>query len=114
MIRRPPRSTLFPYTTLFRSLLDQRLGLAHRQIARDDVARRPSLIGFARQREQRARMAHRKRAERHLSAHLLGQPQETHEVRDGGAVLPYGRRNVLLLEPKFVAESAVRERLFDG
>src|SRR2546421_4719728 len=25
MIRRPPRSTLFPYTTLFRSRLDQRL-----------------------------------------------------------------------------------------
>src|SRR5256886_16335368 len=24
MIRRPPRSTLFPYTTLFRSALDQR------------------------------------------------------------------------------------------
>src|SRR5256885_9019480 len=24
MIRRPPRSTLFPYTTLFRSLLDRR------------------------------------------------------------------------------------------
>src|SRR3712207_7982249 len=29
MIRRPPRSTLFPYTTLFRSLLP-RLVLAHR------------------------------------------------------------------------------------
>src|SRR2546427_8184167 len=28
MIRRPPRSTLFPYTTLFRSLY-QRLGPAH-------------------------------------------------------------------------------------
>src|SRR3712207_9096399 len=28
MIRRPPRSTLFPYTTLFRSLAD-RLGVAH-------------------------------------------------------------------------------------
>src|SRR5258705_2748882 len=26
MIRRPPRSTLFPYTTLFRSLLNRRLG----------------------------------------------------------------------------------------
>src|SRR3989441_11599555 len=26
MIRRPPRSTLFPYTTLFRSLLDEPLG----------------------------------------------------------------------------------------
>src|SRR5262245_64429958 len=25
MIRRPPRSTLFPYTTLFRSLLDEEL-----------------------------------------------------------------------------------------
>src|SRR2546422_3946816 len=27
MIRRPPRSTLFPYTTLFRSLLDLSVGL---------------------------------------------------------------------------------------
>src|SRR5256885_8768379 len=26
MIRRPPRSTLFPYTTLFRSVLDRRQG----------------------------------------------------------------------------------------
>src|SRR5256885_3673066 len=26
MIRRPPRSTLFPYTTLFRSLLDTEVG----------------------------------------------------------------------------------------
>src|ERR1051326_8050927 len=33
MIRRPPRSTLFPYTTLFRSdeLADQVRGLAHQQ-----------------------------------------------------------------------------------
>src|SRR2546430_9418883 len=29
MIRRPPRSTLFPYTTLFRSLLDE--GVQRRQ-----------------------------------------------------------------------------------
>src|SRR2546422_6557850 len=29
MIRRPPRSTLFPYTTLFRSLDDAPLELAH-------------------------------------------------------------------------------------
>src|SRR5256885_12942575 len=32
MIRRPPRSTLFPYTTLFRSRLPQ-LGLLRRQEA---------------------------------------------------------------------------------
>src|SRR3712207_7553197 len=29
MIRRPPRSTLFPYTTLFRSLRRDGLGRAH-------------------------------------------------------------------------------------
>src|SRR5947207_4154785 len=28
MIRRPPRSTLFPYTTLFRSHGEQRVGMA--------------------------------------------------------------------------------------
>src|SRR2546426_3467064 len=32
MIRRPPRSTLFPYTTLFRSPL---LPVCHRQVTRD-------------------------------------------------------------------------------
>src|SRR5260221_5974001 len=42
MIRRPPRSTLFPYTTLFRSR-DRAGGLARelrgRHLARDPVAR---------------------------------------------------------------------------
>src|SRR3989442_9548572 len=42
MIRRPPRSTLFPYTTLFRSDLDarapvRRLSLAQRQLV--EIAR---------------------------------------------------------------------------
>src|SRR5256885_12432892 len=32
MIRRPPRSTLFPYTTLFRSHLQQRLDPRDRQV----------------------------------------------------------------------------------
>src|SRR3712207_8469827 len=31
MIRRPPRSTLFPYTTLFRSARDEAAGGVHRQ-----------------------------------------------------------------------------------
>src|SRR3712207_8073990 len=42
MIRRPPRSTLFPYTTLFRSLLilDHRLArLLHQVEARKRVVR---------------------------------------------------------------------------
>src|SRR3712207_8825154 len=32
MIRRPPRSTLFPYTTLFRSLRSERLGLLNERL----------------------------------------------------------------------------------
>src|SRR5258706_10224801 len=43
MIRRPPRSTLFPYTTLFRSVIDQE-GL-------DGLARRG---GLSRERPSRA------------------------------------------------------------
>src|SRR3712207_8542741 len=47
MIRRPPRSTLFPYTTLFRSVIQnwrpgvvERLGLGY-----DDVARvKPDIV----------------------------------------------------------------------
>src|SRR2546427_1913781 len=40
MIRRPPRSTLFPYTTLFRSLIARRLRLrpnTFRSAERDSV-----------------------------------------------------------------------------
>src|SRR3712207_8955255 len=56
MIRRPPRSTLFPYTTLFRSavsgivdtvlacakLLEAAEVIAHLAVRRDDHARRPA------------------------------------------------------------------------
>src|SRR3712207_6956863 len=51
MIRRPPRSTLFPYTTLFRSLVrpqelpggdaaeqDQEIGIDERDLPRDEGA----------------------------------------------------------------------------
>src|SRR5256885_3350940 len=45
MIRRPPRSTLFPYTTLFRSVVHQRLdidlaGVRH-QLVQDAIGVRP-------------------------------------------------------------------------
>src|SRR3712207_7199342 len=56
MIRRPPRSTLFPYTTLFRSVLNRsplwrtRASLplsyrAHRLARRERPRQRPSLGG---------------------------------------------------------------------
>src|SRR2546429_4078934 len=39
MIRRPPRSTLFPYTTLFRSVHgDGVVGLAHRRLSIIDLS----------------------------------------------------------------------------
>ena len=40
MIRRPPRSTLFPYTTLFRSLAASQTGLRRDTAARDDAGAR--------------------------------------------------------------------------
>src|SRR5690242_20803380 len=40
MIRRPPRSTLFPYTTLFRSEIAAVLGRLEVVVERDEVERR--------------------------------------------------------------------------
>src|SRR3712207_8843449 len=37
MIRRPPRSTLFPYTTLFRSAVEPRTELAGRHVVQRDL-----------------------------------------------------------------------------
>src|SRR3712207_8880597 len=37
MIRRPPRSTLFPYTTLFRSVADDVALPDRRNVARDEM-----------------------------------------------------------------------------
>src|SRR5688572_31051330 len=39
MIRRPPRSTLFPYTTLFRSQLERETGRNRRNARAHDLAR---------------------------------------------------------------------------
>src|SRR3712207_7268077 len=40
MIRRPPRSTLFPYTTLFRSVLEHARGAVHALVMRWLAGRR--------------------------------------------------------------------------
>src|SRR2546430_5528024 len=47
MIRRPPRSTLFPYTTLFRSLHAQRYRADRAQDVRDVLADAPVAPGRA-------------------------------------------------------------------
>src|SRR3989442_6165523 len=43
MIRRPPRSTLFPYTTLFRSVVDQQEQARRRQTLAQVVEQRLGL-----------------------------------------------------------------------
>src|SRR5260221_7140624 len=63
MIRRPPRSTLFPYTTLFRSQSCGRL--EHRRARRPDLTRRSeaSLSKY----QQRSQVASATRSEEHTS-----------------------------------------------
>src|SRR5690242_21467867 len=77
MTRRPPRSTLFPYTTLFRSVafgpmtfVDRRAVLGRHVVRVDDVLHAD---GHALQRTdlaarvQRARLLHHERSEEHTS-----------------------------------------------
>src|SRR5256885_12053895 len=51
MIRRPPRSTLFPYTTLFRSLVAREVGHPHVAVLvdRDAVGRHHHALAEIRQ-----------------------------------------------------------------
>src|SRR2546422_7710233 len=64
MIRRPPRSTLFPYTTLFRSLLPpQRHGALRTRVA----GATPRGARRARRRARRVLRRARRRSEEHTS-----------------------------------------------
>src|SRR5258708_24586636 len=74
MIRRPPRSTLFPYTTLFRSDA-RRQGIAwndRSQSSQDPRSRRDALSrkyprGLPTKKDRLKRMNHRNRSEEHTS-----------------------------------------------
>src|SRR5688572_32324175 len=76
MIRRPPRSTLFPYTTLFRSdfaLALTGLAAAAGHVERKMTGRQSARFGIAREREQLAdrveglQIGDRVRSEEHTS-----------------------------------------------
>src|SRR2546423_10459457 len=68
MIRRPPRSTLFPYTTLFRSLLDERLALVgERGVVHEGSV---GVLGGLREREE---------VGRDVARVLLGQTEVRHD-----------------------------------
>src|SRR3712207_8458506 len=70
MIRRPPRSTLFPYTTLFRSLRSQRPRRAGRHHADDGGgpgARRDRPLPASERAERRRERGDVPRSEEHTS-----------------------------------------------
>src|SRR3712207_9247788 len=79
MIRRPPRSTLFPYTTLFRSLDVDRLGQV--AVGAEVVALDHVLLG-GRRREDGDRDAAQLRVGAHLLQHLVPGQLGQVEVED--------------------------------
>src|SRR3712207_7735210 len=74
MIRRPPRSTLFPYTTLFRSLL-------HPRAARPDQGREAGLLAGAEGGELLRRRPPGRGAELLEAAHQVGALQDRKSTR---------------------------------
>src|SRR2546426_9612357 len=83
MIRRPPRSTLFPYTTLFRSL-DQRVvpRLDERQHRRAVLGRRLEQRQVAQSRERQVQRARdRRRGERQHVHRELRSEEHTSELQ---------------------------------
>src|SRR2546429_2205399 len=64
MIRRPPRSTLFPYTTLFRSLLACRFGTFPHGIP---ISLKAELVAVLPERDARSFLRTRHRSEEHTS-----------------------------------------------
>src|SRR3712207_8016757 len=71
MIRRPPRSTLFPYTTLFRSVGRRKLRADQQAVAVGQVA--PDLLGDERH--------HRMREPQHLVEHVERSEEHTSELQ---------------------------------
>src|SRR5690349_22896252 len=60
MIRRPPRSTLFPYTTLFRSLVRTAYLLAGEQYAAEDLVQSTAEKACARSEEHTSELQSRR------------------------------------------------------
>src|SRR5256885_11805723 len=80
MIRRPPRSTLFPYTTLFRSavgwlcgvfLADHRVGALRQWCAGEDAGRLRLAYGLLRKLSGRDRLDEDRKSTRLNSSHLV-------------------------------------------
>src|SRR3712207_8228299 len=98
MIRRPPRSTLFPYTTLFRSVAAERLAADHRAGDRavdvevaDRQARRDLLDRPRGAREQAAGEGDRKSTRLNSSHANISYAVFCLKKKNSGAAAIYGR-----------------------
>src|SRR5438552_10227184 len=76
MIRRPPRSTLFPYTTLFRSLVD--LDRGHIPVVADDRDAVAAEGSFIRSEEHTSEL----QSPDHLVCRLLLEKKKTKQINN--------------------------------
>src|SRR2546425_4695058 len=110
MIRRPPRSTLFPYTTLFRSTL-------HRDLLQRDQGRlRRGDLAHRDARELQAHALHRAgqavRITLEACGKIEGQVGDVDPERSGATLVGEGQRE--LLDPDLLHRDAPRARRWRG
>src|SRR5215216_5212258 len=96
MIRRPPRSTLFPYTTLFRSRELHRLPLSYRAMDKS------TFLSFARSEEHTSEL----QSPDHLVCRLLLEKKNRHLDRD-----PLPDQPLYLVASKQVGEADLQHLL---
>src|SRR5258708_12476740 len=99
MIRRPPRSTLFPYTTLFRSLLERhvaRLRLPHRVIV--VAVQEGRVVGVARGEPARHLLVVVEPPQERLGGRLVGRVRQRSEEHTSELQSPDHLLCPLLLE----------------
>src|SRR2546429_1440519 len=71
MIRRPPRSTLFPYTTLFRSSISLSCAMGHATIGRSSGTARTILTPSSRKVDSRSARSEEHTSELQSRLHLV-------------------------------------------
>src|SRR2546425_5765664 len=99
MIRRPPRSTLFPYTTLFRSFLSGDMGNGQARLMCNLVKMRANILGNSGHTEEE-------------SYAEPAEPEKMHEEPSHPAIILYESTTIEKLFSESVAAGSMR--LFAG